>query len=63
MQKWEHLQAIYEPDKSQWTGVELPSGFAVPQALTHLGDQGWELVTVLADGWKIALFLKRPKAE
>jgi hypothetical protein len=81
MQKWEHMiLTVVDPTAedggyvSQRNGKELPNWrerkWRLPQALQELGDEGWELVSVMWRNWgreanylaSTLAFLKRPKS-
>ena len=50
-QKWEYKRFI-----SDWSDKE----FTILQELNSLGDEGWELVSVVLNGLRVAYYFKRP---
>lgn len=54
MRKWEYFVHYSEASSLGPGSVELQ------QSLDHLGQQGWELVSVVRHGESVVCFLKRP---
>jgi hypothetical protein len=50
MQKWQY----------EWFKESLAQG-QVPQMLNKMGNDGWELVSVVHDGKEFWYYLKKPK--
>jgi hypothetical protein len=50
MQKWEY----------EWFKESLVQE-PLQRYLTNMGDQGWELVSVVHDGKSLVFFMKKPK--
>ena len=48
MQKWEHKRFVCDSDT------------AADEALTKMGDEGWELVAATDTGKGVTMFFKRP---
>lgn len=60
---WQYKTQIVRPTGGTVIGIRAvnPQEDEVSLALNKLGEDGWELVSVLTDGLLLKLVLKRPK--